>query len=361
VIGGGVATAIILSRLKPQPALEKSYDISESTILNYKVSAGTDIYYCNDFSRGETNNITLDHDLLDLKALSDDNECVTKFVITQDIDFGFLVNPNMDCKLSAINNAIVNCVSNSSSAYGIIVGRVELNDGIFKGKMEIDSSMTFNIIKTSVDYLGYGALGGVMFYSNSSESNIEINGTFKITGGNYGYGVQFRSNISGILTISGIFYVSATARACGFYCNGDAQKDSVQTINGVFTISSANEDASGAYYKSARSFSTQTINGVFTICGYALTILLRFEQSYVNSHQNITGVFTIYSPSSAACLLYCDEDSFHGLVNFNSVIVNFCESEKPIIGHLSCGNLNNWQVMMSAVKCFSQFIENYNI
>ncbi|MDR3330457.1 MAG: hypothetical protein LBS76_04235, partial [Mycoplasmataceae bacterium] len=103
ILLGGVACAVALPLMycKPTPD-EKVIEINATNVTNYLIDANTQIYI------EQSSSGAFGHKLLDLKKLSDDNDNITHFVITENIDFGFLVNPDMDCHLSAKNNAIVN-------------------------------------------------------------------------------------------------------------------------------------------------------------------------------------------------------------------------------------------------------------
>ncbi|GHU51045.1 hypothetical protein FACS189459_6100 [Bacilli bacterium] len=63
--------------------------------------------------------------------MSDENEHIVNFVIDGDVDFGFLIDPDMDCHIFGINNATVQCntVENNKTLVGVICGRIDTNPG----------------------------------------------------------------------------------------------------------------------------------------------------------------------------------------------------------------------------------------
>jgi hypothetical protein len=90
---------------------------------DYIVHAGEEVKYgVNDADKTKFGN-----DLLDLKKLSADNNNETFFTIVEDVYFGFLVDPDMNCHINGINNALSHCVSSNDSAVGVVAGR--RNDG----------------------------------------------------------------------------------------------------------------------------------------------------------------------------------------------------------------------------------------
>jgi hypothetical protein len=92
-------------------------DMEES---DYVISAGENINY------SATNDIEFGNDLLDLKKLSDDNNHATLFTVVGHVNFGFLVDPDMDCHINGIGNALAICYANdlnTNMAVGIFVGR----------------------------------------------------------------------------------------------------------------------------------------------------------------------------------------------------------------------------------------------
>ncbi|GHU51485.1 hypothetical protein FACS189459_7270 [Bacilli bacterium] len=131
IIGVGVALPIYLTQnssdnIDPNSAiLVSTKSISDkylTTPSKTKIDVGSDDAI-----------ITIGNPLLKLKQLSLDHNGITNFVIKGSVDFGFLLDPNMDCHISGINNATVRCDAYSHD--GVTVGKeitIKIN-GVFNG------------------------------------------------------------------------------------------------------------------------------------------------------------------------------------------------------------------------------------
>jgi hypothetical protein len=92
----------------------------------YIVHAGENVYVTDGVPK------TFENDLLDLKALSDaDSEHRTLFTVAGHVNFGFLVDPDMDCHINGIDSALAICISprsgtpisTSQGTVGVTIGR----------------------------------------------------------------------------------------------------------------------------------------------------------------------------------------------------------------------------------------------
>lgn len=211
----------------------KQSTISESP--DYRVAKETDVW----FNSGDSDKISFGHDLFNLKAFQEnlfekEHKEITTFYVSGQIDFGFLVDFDMDCHLVGVNHELTQ-IRMSGQGCGIIVGETTQPDAskpcIYTGNMDIENNMTFNISSSTY-------VSGVNIGSIAPSSSITINGTFNLTSMTNVYGVDFgtSSTISGDVTINGTFALTSENNAYGV--NIYSTNDSKQTINGTFTISS---------------------------------------------------------------------------------------------------------------------------
>jgi hypothetical protein len=234
LIGGGLLTSIPLiaanCSCSPTPTPdEKTIEINNTNVAGYLTDSNSQIYY-----DGSSSYIA-GNQLLKLKEFSEVNDNITHFVITSDINFGFLVDPDMDCHISASNGAIITCNGGLNSADGVFVGTTTDNcSGVYTKNLVIDSNVTFMISSPA-------HATGVYFNSTATNSTQIINGTFTIsstasfTEDYYSaYGVCFDSTASGSITVNGTFAISGCiAYGVTF---ADAATNSTQIINGIFTV-----------------------------------------------------------------------------------------------------------------------------
>jgi hypothetical protein len=208
---------------------------------------------------------TIGDRLLKLKDFSEANGNITHYVVTENITFGFLVDPNMECYIGAINGATITCEQDSNTNVGVIVGTVdEACTGFYNKSLTIDSNVVFNIKSNYATAINYG----VFFNSVNSETTQIINGTFNIS-----------SNSS---HICGVYFIAADS-------------GSTQIINGTFIISSVYASFStvvyGATFGTCAIGSTQIINGTFNIFSSFLATGILIVSAHGSS--TINGVFTI--------------------------------------------------------------------
>lgn len=252
----------------------------------YKVPKGTPIQY------GPLLTITLDHDLFNLEKFSLNHGGVTNFDISGEVNFGFLVGFNIDCKLTGINNELTNLNNVTGTACGIIVGVVQgeptPSSWAYSKNMNIEPSMTFNIRSSSPSARAYGVHIG----PTGPQGTLKINGTFSIYSANLArgfyaagiaasstiidgvftisgvesYGVYFYEFVSGPVTINTTFTIYATEKGYGVFFRDSIIEPVV--INGVFFISTPISLTSGVEYCGVwlkNSFNEVTINGWFVL------------------------------------------------------------------------------------------------
>jgi hypothetical protein len=96
--------------------------INNANITNYLIPANTAIYT----TESEASVYRFGHSLINLKAMSDDNNGATEFIIIDDIHFGFLIDPNMDCCLKTNNGSKIVIDSSTSNLYVtfVVIGRL---------------------------------------------------------------------------------------------------------------------------------------------------------------------------------------------------------------------------------------------
>ncbi|MDR0545726.1 MAG: hypothetical protein LBG49_02275 [Mycoplasmataceae bacterium] len=257
----------------------------------YKVESGKDIWLN---SIGD--HITLGHNVLNLKALSMAHKNVTNFFVDGDINFGFLVDFDMDCHLTGSNNELMQWSGNGIGC-GVIVGETTQPTSpiSYSGHINIEPSMTFDI--SSTDNFAYG----VRLQDTTASSIQKINGTFKVSSSTKdAYGVFINGVCAGNTTINGTFsiYSLAYVDAVGVYFDS-AETNSTQTINGTFTISSAQNHAYGVIFVSTALNSIQTINGIFSLTTISIeSVIGVYFQTASAGNANIGGTFALYNASS---------------------------------------------------------------
>lgn len=331
--GAGIAVGYAIGHnqktsIPPPPtSIETGIKITDQIDSRYIINSNVNIYYSYDSSW------VFGHKLLDLKALSNDNDGKTFFTIVGEVDFGLLVNPDMDCHINGTDNANVVCDSTSTWAGGLVVGRNNVNNEYlnynYTGKLQIDDNVTFSV--SSVQQPAHG----VIVNSTLSVSVLTINGTFDVSSSASGaYGCYFNNytrsssqtfngkfNIHGYLNSSGIYYnypiyaensnqtfngtydvVSSAGNAYGVWILfGDTtiSAGSTQICNGTFNIrADTNYSAWGIYFvASIPERSKQIINGIFVVSSGGSAAYGIFIQGNTNvtSTQTINGVFTISS------------------------------------------------------------------
>ncbi|GHU32947.1 hypothetical protein FACS1894166_07320 [Bacilli bacterium] len=177
--------------------------IDQNTIdvnSDYKVAAGNNVYYGTSYYK-------FGHDLLNLKKLSDDNDEISNFVINGSIDFGFLVDPNMDCYISGINEGSVTCDGKASNAVGVLVGKTTTFTDPYSKNLQIDSSITFTISSTGAANYSWSVLAPEIL----TNGDISINATFHASSDSYATSLLFKTRIvANKFTINGIFDISST-------------------------------------------------------------------------------------------------------------------------------------------------------
>jgi hypothetical protein len=136
LIGGGALVGIPLAidscakKTKPaEPVVEIGDEITEEKAEPFLVpptggTTKTTVY------TNATNSIVLDHKLLDLKSFYESETANPQhqslFTIMSNIDFGFLIDPDMtEVRINAINGAVITCTSTTSGSIsaGIVIGR----------------------------------------------------------------------------------------------------------------------------------------------------------------------------------------------------------------------------------------------
>lgn len=310
IIGGGALASIPLvisscaawydggdKPAPPAPPVSVGIRITQSTIdenPNYKVSAGTNVYY------SSSQFVLFGHDLLNLKALSDDNGGETFFTVTENINFGFLVDPSMDCHLNGINGAVVTCEITTGTlmnAVGIEVGSTTNNvSSAYVGNMTIDNNLSFVISSNIISAM----VCGVRFNNIDSSLTQTINGVFELSSSSIASticGVYFNKVASSNLAINGTFTLSAAGNTSVAYCVyfNNIVIGSI-TINGTFTASSS--DACYCVYFNNTVSGSITINGTFTgscvSVSFSYAYVVYFNEETLNSlNLTIDGTFTL--------------------------------------------------------------------
>jgi hypothetical protein len=199
-----------------------------------------------------------------LKALSDENKDITNFVISGTIDFGFLIDPEMDCSLSGVNNATVNCSSNSNViACGIIIGRIAKdgssgkNDGIYTKNLIIHNNITFNIKSEN----STSPIYGIYFNNTDVASTQNISATFNINSSTSPCTGLFYISADGNIIFDGNLNITSTNLSTGFNFE---KHNGVMIINGVLNINSLNGIARGVSFQ-GESNGTTFLNGLIMV------------------------------------------------------------------------------------------------
>jgi hypothetical protein len=95
--------------------------INNSIAAKYKIERNSEIFI------NDSDTMSFNEVLIDLKKLSDDNGNGTNFVVEGTVDFGFLVDPNMDCHIAGSNKGdsinINNVYIDPYTVAGIVIGR----------------------------------------------------------------------------------------------------------------------------------------------------------------------------------------------------------------------------------------------
>jgi hypothetical protein len=164
VVGAAVAIPLLLIQCKsetgdnpnnpiiPDIPTEVGIEITNANISD-AIVAGQAIHYT------ENDTMTFGHKMLDLKVLSDaDPEHRTLFTIDGLVNFGLLIDPDMNCHINGINNASVNCATSLNlNACGVFVGRNNGNMGQnwnYRGNLQIDDNVSFSVQTNSHDARG---------------------------------------------------------------------------------------------------------------------------------------------------------------------------------------------------------------
>jgi hypothetical protein len=255
---------------------------------------------------------------LDLGKLSQDNNDQTNFMVDGTIDFGFLVNPTMDCFIKGEKQAVVNCDGNGNNATGVIIGSTDatLSSYDYAHTLGLEKNLTFNISTTSE-----AGAAGVLSSFAASNSMMTLNSVFNVASNKASDGVVFlkgvgnksQQNINGTFNVVS---VGSSGTACGVWFEGAIEQNSTQTINGVFSIY-ANSDARGVYITNASAHSTQIINGVFSVSsgGSPARGILYSSLFTIGSRQIFNGVYNVY----------CSSHEAYGIAYMNSI--NAAEQE----------------------------------
>jgi hypothetical protein len=298
---------------------EKSFEVNAASAAGYLIPQTTRIYV-------NTNGTYFfaGHQLLDLKALSVDNDNVTNFVITGDVAFGFLVAPDMNCHLIGSGVDMVTCAAaGSNNAFGVIVGSTLQDSAIMYSKnLTIDPNVNF-LVSSS----GTGSSYGVYIDELATGTTEVINGTFivKNTGSNTATGVCFSSiNKNSVQIINGVFAING-ASSYGVYVKLGSNGN--MTINGCFAINQTSPTgyANGVYFGNCSENAIQTINGIFTLtCATTISDALvgvYFLSSGRTSTIYINGSFSFFmqSPSTRPIGVYLQSNNGGNLKIINGV------------------------------------------
>jgi hypothetical protein len=198
----------------------------------YKITSYTTIYVNNN------TRMHFNEDLIDLKALSDDHFGLTYFLISGDVDFGFLIDPEMDCHIAGNNSNVSidpNNLIKGTNIVGVVIGRTTYSGTFaYNKKLTIDNTVTFK--------LGGLTVYGIYFNGTDINSSIDIECTFLINAKGEGYqdhsdytawGCYFYSTVYGNININGHFEVAS------YFAYGVRFDSSISgniRINGTFTI-----------------------------------------------------------------------------------------------------------------------------
>jgi hypothetical protein len=264
-------------------------EINNANVTSYLTPENTPI-----FIAGTTSH-TIGNKLLKLKEFSAVNGNITHYIVTEDISFGFLVDPDMDCQISAKDGITITCNGGTSEAAGVIVGTIDSGcTGVYTKKLVIDPSVTFDVYSAAFTY-------GVYFCNTAAGSIQTINGTFTVAtiNSSHAYGVYFIEDASGNATINGTFVISSAYHAYGVYFN-IATGGSTQTVNGNFTVHSTNNAAYGVYFDITAVGSIQIINGTFTVSADIYFAYGIYFYDYTSGNITTNGTFTIYSSYGTA-------------------------------------------------------------
>lgn len=268
-----------------QPAVT----ITQNTInekSDYKVTAESEIWYNN----GDDDKITLGHDLFNLKALSIDHSNTTNFIISGNVNFGFLVDFDMDCHLTGVDDELMSW-SGEGNGCGVIVGNirqplsaVSYSKNMYIGKMVFTISCDNSVSGTASAY-------GVYINDTITNSTQTIGGVFAISSPHSAaYGVRVGS-INSNLNINGVFSIHCNTGAGGVQFSGPITTNNL-VINGTFTLYSDDGIAFGIDFMSTTNGPIK-INGVFTL--YAHSCRCINFASYTNSDIVVNGFFYAWS------------------------------------------------------------------
>lgn len=299
LIGGGTLVGIPLAidscacarKHKPaEPVVEIGDEITEEKAQPFLVpSAGatqTTVY------TNATNLIVLDHKLLDLKSFYESETANPQhqslFTIMSNIDFGFLIDPDMtEVRINAINGAMITCASTTNIAAGIVIGRTsDSGNWEFKGKLTIDNNVNFNI--SSQDGNAYG----VYFFPPNQDSTeppttnseIHLNGTFlisSISGSSYGIWFGSPTRQRSELETDGTFIIQAGSESgggdcCGIYISGYGYGQGGRNrtksygnfvIKGCWFVHSINDESRGVYFTVTDNSVSVNFSGIFNVFG----------------------------------------------------------------------------------------------
>lgn len=329
---------------KSRPTVYITQDTIEEK-QEYKVAKDTTIYY----GSGET--LQFGHDLLNLKALSQDHKGITNFTFKGAVDFGFLVDFDMDCRLYGTKDALMEWSGEgSNNGCGIVVGNTETPDGVvaYDGDLYIDKSAKFNISSVS------GSVFGVTnFCSTTAKSKLTINGTFELSSTSGGaYGVYLEDCvIGGSLTVNGTFNISSGTWWCFGVWILTAGAGSNETINGDFKIECISSTAWGVYFVGVEANSKQVIDGSFEISANDGGGILLYDFA---GSATADGAFTIHQTNALSATMegvHCAAYSPSGSLVVNGIFtIDGCN----IIGVTidATGNENDsggWTVTINAL------------
>lgn len=232
--------------------------INETNVKKYLKDANQDVWV------SQTESKKIGHKLLDLKALSDENKDITNFVISGTIDFGFLIDPNMDCSLSGINNATVNCSTNSNIVgCGIIIGRIAKddksgkNDGIYTKNLTINNNITFNISSEN----STSPIYGIYFNNTNATSTQHISAIFNINSSTSPCTGLSYINADGNIVFDGNLTINSTKLSTGLTFN---RHNGITIINGVLNITSLNDISRGISFQN-ESNGTTFLDGLIMV------------------------------------------------------------------------------------------------
>ncbi|GMO14579.1 MAG: hypothetical protein Ta2E_05060 [Mycoplasmoidaceae bacterium] len=272
LVGLGAILPIYLAQCNNKNTILINNDMEE-----YLLGSNTSVFISSD----ETENFTVGNRLLNLKKLSEDSKGTTNFIIDGSVNFGFLIDPSMNCHISGKNNASVKFNTGSYAGVAFIVGRTNnIGDFVYSKKLTIEESVSVDVFSLNNAYgISIGEING---------GGINISAIFSISANGYGTGLEVLNKVSGIVTISGLFNISSSSSSYAMYFWSEIYK-SVLNISGLFSINSLNGDSYGINFDKI-SDSTINASSVFGLVANADTYGINFDTGSTNNafHTNPT-------------------------------------------------------------------------